>query len=187
MIAHPKVYEASVHALVNGARTVVVSVDYRLVPEHKFLVAPEDAYANYRWVFSYAQELNGDAKRVAVAGERVGGILAVVVSLMARNKRQPLPLHALLIDTVVDSNLQNSSYLQNAHDTPLDLAMRMRSVFASSAESDRVTGRFRQVGPRTLRHDACRMTRRRRLRTAHPVDDQRHRRVQIQIPFLVSP
>lgn len=61
----------------------------------------------------------------------------------------------------------------------LDLAMRVRSGFASSVEGDR----FPQVTSRNLRHDARRMARRGRLRTAHSVDDRRHRRVQIQIPF----
>ena len=140
VIADTKVYEASVQALVNGARAVVVSVDYRLAPEHHFPVAPEEAYAAYSWVLNYAQEINGDAKRVAVAGESAGGNLAAVVSLMARNKRQPLPIHALLIYPVVDNNLQNSSYLQNAHAKPLDLAMMKwffghYTQFASDADN----------------------------------------------------
>lgn len=123
VIASTKVYEASVRGLANGAEAIVVSVDYHLAPEHKYPTQPDEAYAAYTWVLKHASEFNGDSKRVAVAGESAGGNLAAVVSLMARDKHDPLPVHELLIYPVVDNNMKNASYIKHAHAKPLDLSM----------------------------------------------------------------
>lgn len=123
VIASTKVYEASVRGLANGAEAIVVSVDYHLAPEHKYPTQPDEAYAAYTWVLKHASEFNGDAKRVAVAGESAGGNLAAVVSLMARDKHEPFPVHELLVYPVVDNNMNNASYVKNAHAKPLDRPM----------------------------------------------------------------
>lgn len=123
VIADTKVYESSVRGLASGAKAVVVSVDYHRAPEHKFPSQPNEAYAAYQWVLNHAREINGDPDRVAVAGESAGGNLAVVVSLMARDKNQPLPVHQLLVYPVVDNKMSNASYVQNANAKPLNRAM----------------------------------------------------------------
>lgn len=123
VIADTKVYEASIRALVNGAEAIVVSVDYHRAPEYKFPSQPNEAYAAYKWVVKNAAQINGDSKRVAVAGESAGGNLATVVSLMARDHKEALPIHQLLIYPVVDNKMANESYVANANAKPLDSEM----------------------------------------------------------------
>jgi len=123
VLADSKVYEASIIALAQGTRAIVVSVDYHLAPEHPFPTQPNEAFAAYQWLRQHAGELNGDHQRIAVAGESAGGNLAVVTSLMARDKDVPLPLHQLLIYPLVNNDTQNASYEDNAHAKPLNAAM----------------------------------------------------------------
>lgn len=83
--------------LTNGAECVVVSVEYRLAPEHKFPAAIEDGYSATLWAAENAAVINGDASRMAVGGESAGGNLAAVVALMARDRSQPSLIYQLLI------------------------------------------------------------------------------------------
>jgi acetyl esterase len=80
----------------------VLSVDYRLAPEHKAPAAADDAYAAFRWATEHAAELGVDADRIAVGGDSAGGNLAAVVSQRARNQEAPLPALQVLIYPVVD-------------------------------------------------------------------------------------
>lgn len=97
VIASLNAYDASARALTNAAKAVVVSVAYRQAPEHKFPAAVEDAYAAYRWVTENAASIHGDAKHVAVVGESAGGNLATVVSLLAKQRGDPLPVYQVLV------------------------------------------------------------------------------------------
>jgi acetyl esterase len=75
--------------LANESGCRLVSVDYRLAPEHRFPAAVEDAYAATRWVADHALQLKIDPNRIAIAGDSAGGNLAAVVCQLAKQKRGP--------------------------------------------------------------------------------------------------
>ena len=88
--------------LANASGCVVVSVDYRLAPEHKFPAAAEDAYSATRYVAEHAGEFGIDPSRIAVGGDSAGGNLATVVAMMARDRGGPALKFQLLIYPVTD-------------------------------------------------------------------------------------
>ena len=100
-------------ALANGVPATVVSVDYRLAPEHRFPAAADDCWAATRWVAEHGAAL-GDVSRIAVGGDSAGGNLAAVVSLMARDRGGPRIAYQLLVYPVTDASLDTPSYRENA-------------------------------------------------------------------------
>lgn len=89
--------------------TTVVSVDYRLAPEHPFPAAVDDALAATRWVVEHADELGVDASRLAVAGDSAGANLATVVALLARDDGGPAIRFQLLVYPVTDMHGETES------------------------------------------------------------------------------
>lgn len=81
--------DASCRMIANRTASVVVSVNYRLAPEYKFPTPVEDAYAALEWVYEKGISFNGDVTRLAVGGDSVGGNLATVVTMMARDRKGP--------------------------------------------------------------------------------------------------
>lgn len=101
--------------LANQTPCVVVAVDYRLAPEHKFPAAVEDADAAVVWVAEHADEIGADATRVAVGGDSAGGNLAAVVAQIARDRGSPPVAFQLLIYPVTDHYAAGmASYEENA-------------------------------------------------------------------------
>ena len=88
----------------------VVSVDYRLAPEHKFPGAADDAWAATRWIVAHAGDLGLDAGRLAVGGDSAGANLAAVVALMARDAGGPPVALQVLIYPVTDVMRETRSY-----------------------------------------------------------------------------
>lgn len=93
---------------------VVVSVDYRLAPEHKYPAAADDCYAVAAWVAENADQIGGDGSRIAVCGDSAGGNLSAVVSLMARDRGGPQIAAQVLHVPVTDHNYEWQSYTDNA-------------------------------------------------------------------------
>jgi acetyl esterase len=98
--------------LCGGAEVVVVAVDYRLAPEHKFPAAAEDAWAAYNWVRDTGASLGVDISRLAVGGDSAGGNLAAVVAIMARDAGHTNIKLQVLIYPVTDYSLSSDSYNQ---------------------------------------------------------------------------
>jgi acetyl esterase len=92
--------------LANDAAAIVVSVEYRLAPEHRFPSAVEDAYAALEWVAQAAGELHADPARIAVGGDSAGGNLSAVLTLLSRERGGPALVHQLLIYPAVSLDLR---------------------------------------------------------------------------------
>ncbi len=116
VIGDLEIYDNLCRLLANASGHAVVSVDYRLAPEHKYPAAADDAFAATRWIAAHAAELGIDATRIAVAGDSAGGNLAAVVSLMARDAGGPHISHQLLLYPVVDMSSESDSYRANGQD-----------------------------------------------------------------------
>lgn len=120
VIATNDTYDSSARALAKNSNSIVVAVEYRKAPEHKFPAAHEDAFAAYRWVLSNAKSFGGDPQRVAVAGESAGGNLALNTAIRARDEGLMIPTHELLIYPVASTSMQTDSYKEYADAKPLN-------------------------------------------------------------------
>ena len=123
VIANKDVYDGGARALSMMANAVVVSVDYRQGPEHKFPAAHDDAFATYEWALKNAASIKGDPKRIAVAGESAGGGLAVATAIMARDKKIQMPLAIVSVYPIAGTDTMTASYMENANAKPLNRAM----------------------------------------------------------------
>jgi len=80
----------------------VLSVDYRLAPEHPFPIPLEDSFAAFRWAHEQAGQLGADQNRIAVGGDSAGGNLSTALCLLARDSGGPMPAMQLLLYPVTD-------------------------------------------------------------------------------------
>lgn len=116
-------HDAVCRLMCRDAEVAVLSIDYRLAPEHPAPAALDDAFAAFRWAHDHAAELGGIPGRVAVGGDSAGGNLAAGVALLAREDSGPAPVLQWLIYPVTDATaatrsrtLYGDGYLLTKHD-----------------------------------------------------------------------
>ncbi len=102
-------HDSICRALARRADCIVVSVDYRMAPEHPFPAAPDDCHTALRWVAENAATFGGDAARLAVGGDSAGGNLAAVAALDCRDRGGPALALQLLVYPVTADNLDSAS------------------------------------------------------------------------------
>jgi acetyl esterase len=108
-------HDAVCRAIAKASGAVVISVDYRLAPEHKFPAAVDDSYAATLWVAANAEKLGIDARRIAVGGDSAGGNLATVIAMRCRDAGRPALAAQLLIYPVTDvSTFETGSHREFA-------------------------------------------------------------------------
>ncbi len=110
---HPRCLRLS-----SDGNAVVVSVDYRLAPEHPFPAGIEDCYTALQWTADHAEAIGVDPQKLAVGGVSAGGCLAAGVALMARDREGPSIGFQLLIYPVLDDRLSTNS-MHNGGDFPI--------------------------------------------------------------------
>jgi acetyl esterase len=110
-------YDPLCRMFCNDADCIVVAVDYRLAPEHKFPAGVDDALAALAWTFAHAASFGGDAQRIAVGGDSAGGNLAAVCALLARDaKLGDLALQLLVYPrTAAEENLPSHHAFAEGH------------------------------------------------------------------------
>jgi acetyl esterase/lipase len=118
------------------ANCVVVSVDYRLAPEHRYPAGVDDCYAALVWTVATCAELHIDPARIGVAGSSAGGALAAAVALMARDVHGPAIVFQLLNYPVIDDRMQTRS-MQMFDSTPLWTSGATADMWAHYLGEDR--------------------------------------------------
>jgi acetyl esterase/lipase len=107
-------HERLVRDLVVGSGAAAVFVNYTPSPEAQYPVAINEAYTATKWVAEHGKDINVDGKRLAVAGNSVGGNMAAVVSLMAKDNGGPTIKYQVLLWPVTDASFETASYTQFA-------------------------------------------------------------------------
>lgn len=116
VIGNIESHDSTCKALADATGMVFVSVEYRLAPEFKFPIPPEDCYLATKWVAENAASIGVDPSRLAVAGDSAGGNLAAAVALMARDRGGPAIKFQLLIYPCTDFDTERRSMIDNAQD-----------------------------------------------------------------------
>lgn len=138
VIATVDTYDGGARGLAEQTGAVVMSVEYRKGPEHKFPTAHNDAFAAYQWALQNAASLKADPKRVAVAGESAGGNMACNVSIMARDKKIQMPLRQVLVYPVANSDMNDESYQKYGTAKPLSkplIQWMVKNYLADTAQA----------------------------------------------------
>ena len=114
ILGNKNTHDRLVREIANGARAAVVFVNYTPSPEAKYPTAIEQAYTATKYVAEHGKNLNLDSSRLAVAGDSVGGNMAAVVTLLAKERGGPKIDYQVLFYPVTDANLDSPSYQEFA-------------------------------------------------------------------------
>jgi acetyl esterase len=106
-------HDGTCRAIAQKSGSAVLSIAYRLAPEHRYPAALDDCYDALLWAAANAASFGIDSTRLAVAGDSAGGNLAAAVAIMARDRAGPALRHQLLIYPVTDQDYSTSSYAEN--------------------------------------------------------------------------
>lgn len=115
----------------------VVSVAYRLAPEHPFPAGLEDCLSTLDWLHEHATDLGVDPARIAIGGDSAGGNLSIATCLAARNTGRPMPAYQLLVYPATDFDSERASWSEHA-DAPMltaDDARWFMSLYAAGASN----------------------------------------------------
>jgi acetyl esterase len=138
VIADIDTYDASARALALRVPAMVVSIEYRHAPEHRFPAAHDDVLAATQWVMEHVAELGGDPARVAIAGESAGGNMAAATCLSLKRMGLRMPSCQLLVYPVTSTSTDWNSFRENADAQPLHSAMMgwfTKHLLASPAQA----------------------------------------------------
>jgi acetyl esterase/lipase len=102
IVGHVGLFDGLVSRYVSASGTPMLSVDYRLAPEHPHPVPVEDAYAALVWLHEHAADLGVDPARIGVFGDSAGGGLAAAVSILARDRKGPAIARQILVMPMLD-------------------------------------------------------------------------------------
>ncbi|ABD07730.1 Esterase/lipase/thioesterase [Rhodopseudomonas palustris HaA2] len=110
VIGNLDTHDVVCRAIADEGQLIVISVDYRLAPEHKFPAAVEDAIAATQWVADNARKLGIDPERISVGGDSAGGNLSAVVTIHARDHGGPMLAGQVLIYPATDFAMDHPSH-----------------------------------------------------------------------------
>jgi acetyl esterase/lipase len=123
VIGSRQTYDAGARALAKGVQAVVISVDYRQGPAHKFPTAWDDALATYKWTAAKVGTWRGDPRRLALAGESAGGNLALATAIATVDAGVTRPKAVIAIYPVTQTGMTTESYVDSVKARPLNKAM----------------------------------------------------------------
>ncbi len=119
VIANLDVYDSTPRMLSKKLGAMIVSVEYRHAPEHKFPAQHDDAVTAYRWILDKAESWGGDTSRLAFVGESAGGNLAITTAIAARDHHMPMPRHIVSVYPIANSSTTLPSRMIAANAKPL--------------------------------------------------------------------
>ena len=153
IMGSPEIYDNQCQGIISEIECVIMSVDYRLAPEHPFPAPLEDCYAALKWFSENAEELGVDSSRIAVVGGSSGGGLTAAVALLARDRKGPsivfqMPLYPMIDDRImtpssneiIDGRVWNKTSCQKAWKMYLGNNKGEVSPYAAPARATDLSG-----------------------------------------------